>query len=61
MRGAAQPPFLPDLAPLDFSLFNQLKTTLILPVFENEEEPLDGVMRVLDRITRDELEFVFKG
>jgi hypothetical protein len=29
-------------------------------VFENEQELLDGIMRVLDRITRDELESVFE-
>jgi hypothetical protein len=29
-------------------------------VFENEQELLDGIMRVLDRITRGELESVFE-
>jgi hypothetical protein len=29
-------------------------------VFENEQELLDGIMRVLDRITRDELDSVFE-
>jgi hypothetical protein len=59
MRRASQPPFSPDLAPSDFHLFGKLKTTLMGSVFENEQEPLDGFMRVLDRITGDELESVF--
>jgi hypothetical protein len=29
-------------------------------VFENEQELLDGIMRALDRLTRDELESVFE-
>jgi BRCT domain type II-containing protein len=29
-------------------------------IFENEQELLDGITRVLDTITRDELESVFK-
>jgi hypothetical protein len=60
MRRAPQPPFSPDLAPLDFYLFGKLKTTLIRSVFENEQELLDGIMRVLDRITHNELKSVFE-
>jgi hypothetical protein len=59
MRRASQPPFSPDLAPSDFYLFSELKTTLMPSVFENGQELLDGTVRVLDRITRDELESVF--
>jgi hypothetical protein len=58
MRRALRPPFSLDLAPSDFYLFLKLKTTLMRSVFENEQEPLDGIMRVFDRITRDELESV---
>jgi hypothetical protein len=60
MRRALQSPFSPDLAPSDRHLFGKLKTTLMGPVFENEQELLDGIMRVLDRIRRDELESVFE-
>jgi hypothetical protein len=60
MRRASQPPFSPDLAPSDFYLFGKLKTTLMRSVFENEQRLLDGIMKVLDRITRDELESVFE-
>jgi hypothetical protein len=28
--------------------------------FENEQELLDGIMRFLDRVTRDEVESIFK-
>jgi hypothetical protein len=59
MRKAPQPPFSPDLAPSDFYLFCKLKTTLMRSVLENEQELLDEIMRVLYRITRDELESVF--
>jgi hypothetical protein len=57
---ASQPPFSPDLAPSAFYFFGKLKITLKGSVFENEQEVLDGIMRVLDRITRDELGSVFK-
>jgi hypothetical protein len=60
MRRAPQPPFSPDLAPSDFYRFGKLKTTLMGSVFENEQELLDGVTRILDGITRDELESVFE-
>jgi hypothetical protein len=33
---------------------------LIGSVFEDEQELLDGIMRLLDRITRDELESIFE-
>jgi hypothetical protein len=60
MRRAPQPPFSPNLAPSDFYLFGKLKTTLMRSVFENEQELLDGIMKVLDRIARGELESVFE-
>jgi hypothetical protein len=60
MRRAPQPPFSPDMAPSDFYRFSKLKTTLMESVFENEEKLFDGIMRVLDRITHDELESVFE-
>jgi hypothetical protein len=60
MRRSLHPPFSPDRAPSDFHLFTKLKTPLIRSVFENEQELLNGVMRVLDKITRDELESVFE-
>jgi hypothetical protein len=60
MRRTHQPPFSPNLAPPDFYLFAKLKTTFIGSAFENEQELLDGIMMVLDRITRDELESVFE-
>jgi hypothetical protein len=60
MRRAPQPQVSPDLAPSDFYLFGKLKMTLMGSVFANEQELLDGVTRVLDGITRDELESVFE-
>jgi hypothetical protein len=57
MRRAPEPPFSPDLAPSDFG---KLKTTLMGSVFENEQELLDGIMRVIDKIARDEFESVFE-
>jgi hypothetical protein len=60
MRRDRQPPFSPDLAPSDFYLFGKLKTTLMGSVFGNEQKLLDVIMRVFDRITRDELESVFE-
>jgi hypothetical protein len=60
MKRVPQPPFSPDLALSDFSLFGKLETRLMGSVFENEQELLDGIMRVLDRITHDGLESVFE-
>jgi hypothetical protein len=60
MRRIPQPPFSPDLAPSNFYLFGKLKTMLMGSVFENEQELLDGIMRVLDRIPGGELESVFE-
>jgi hypothetical protein len=60
MRRAPQPPFSPDLTPSDFSLFGELKTTLMRSAFENGQEFSDDIMKVLGRITRDELESVFE-
>jgi hypothetical protein len=51
---------LNEEGPSDFYLFGKLKTTLMGSVFENEQWPLDGIRRVLDRITRDELESIFE-
>jgi hypothetical protein len=59
MRRAPQQPFSPDLVPSDFYLFAKLKTTLMGSVFENEQELSDGIMRVLERTMREELESVF--
>jgi hypothetical protein len=60
MMRAHQPPFSPNLAPSDFYLFGKLKTTLVRSVCDIEYELLDGIMRVLDRITRDELASIFE-
>jgi hypothetical protein len=60
MRMAPHPPSSPDLAPSDFYLFSQLKTTLMRSVFENEQELLDGIKRVLDKVKCDELESIFE-
>jgi hypothetical protein len=60
MRRAPQPLFSPDLAPSNFYVFGGPKTTLTRSVLESEQELLDGIMRILDRITRDEFESVFE-
>jgi hypothetical protein len=57
---APQPPFSPDLAPSEFYLFGQLKATLMRSAFENEQEISDGIIRVSDVITCDDLESVFE-
>jgi hypothetical protein len=54
MKRAVQPPFSRELAPSDFDLFGRLKTELNGAELEDERELLDGVMRVLNGITRDE-------
>jgi transposase len=59
MKRAPHPTFSPDLAPSDCYLFGKLKTALSGAEFEDEHEPLDSVMEVLNGITRNELESVF--
>jgi hypothetical protein len=60
MKSASHPPFSLGLAPSDFSLFGKLKSESNGVEFEDERELLDAVMGVLNGITRDELESVFK-
>jgi hypothetical protein len=60
MRRAPQPPSSPNLAPSDFYFLGKCRTTWIRSGFEKEQKLLDGIMRVLDRITLDEIESVFE-
>jgi histone-lysine N-methyltransferase SETMAR len=59
-KRAPHPPFSPELAPSDFSLFGKLKMALNGTEFEHEHELLDGVMEVFNGITLDELESAFE-
>jgi hypothetical protein len=45
IKGAFHPPFPPDLARFDFSLFGKLKTTLMGDELGDERQLLDKVMR----------------
>jgi histone-lysine N-methyltransferase SETMAR len=56
---APHPAFSPDLAPSDFYLFGKLKMALIGAAFA-DNELLQGVMEVLNEISREELEAVFE-
>jgi hypothetical protein len=60
MKRAPHPAFSPDLAPSDFYLFGKIKTALIGAEFESEQELLDGVLGVVNAISREELEGVFE-
>jgi hypothetical protein len=60
MKRAPQPPFSPDLAPSDFYLLGKLKMALTEAEFEDEHQLLDGVMEVLNEVTRDDPESVFE-
>jgi hypothetical protein len=53
------PAFSPDVMPLDFQLFGKLKITLMGAVFA-DGELLQGVMEVLNGISRERLEAVFE-
>jgi hypothetical protein len=53
------PPLSPDLAPSDFSLFGKMNTVLMGATFEDADPLFQGVMDVLHRIPRDEVEAVF--
>jgi hypothetical protein len=57
---APHPAFSPDLEPSDFCLFGKLKMALIGAIFANNDELLQGVMEVLNGISREELDVVFE-
>jgi histone-lysine N-methyltransferase SETMAR len=56
---ASRPAFSPDLAPSDFYLFGKLKMALMGAAFA-DDELLQGVMEVLNGISREELEEIFE-
>jgi histone-lysine N-methyltransferase SETMAR len=60
MKRAFHPPFSPDLAISDFYLFDKLEIALMWEKFGDECGILDDVMRLLDDISRDELEAIFE-
>jgi hypothetical protein len=60
MKRAPHPAFSTDLAPSDFYLFGKIKTALMGSEFEREQSLLDGVLRVINPISREELEYVFE-
>jgi hypothetical protein len=59
MKRAPHPPFSLDLAPPDFYLFGNVKTTLMGAEFEGKYDIFDRIMGALNPIPRDELEAVF--
>jgi hypothetical protein len=60
MKRAPHPVFSPDLAPWDFYLFGKIKTALMRSEFESERSLLDGVLGVINTISREELEALFE-
>jgi hypothetical protein len=58
--GAPHPAFSAGVVPLDFILFGTLKTVLIGAAFADNDELLQGVMEVLNGISREDLEAVFE-
>jgi hypothetical protein len=60
MKRAPHPAFSPDLAPPDFHLFGKIKTALMGAAFDSEQSLLDGVLGVVNAISREELESVFE-
>jgi histone-lysine N-methyltransferase SETMAR len=61
MKRAPHPAFSPDLAPSDFYLFGKIKTALMGAAFRSEQSLLDGVLGVVNAISREELESVFEA
>jgi hypothetical protein len=57
---AVHPAFSPDLALSDFYLFGKLKMALIDAALA-EDELLQGVMEVLNGISREEFETILKN
>jgi transposase len=56
-----QPPYSPDLAPLDLWLFGRIKTGLAGRSFAEPEALLEGVREFLEGIPAVELAVVFEG
>jgi histone-lysine N-methyltransferase SETMAR len=57
---APHPTFSPDLASSDFYLFGKLKMALMGAAFTNDDELLQGVIEVLNGISREGFEGVFE-
>jgi hypothetical protein len=60
MKRATHPAFSPDLTASDFYLFGKIKTALMGSELESEQSLLDGVLGVVNAISREELEAVFE-
>jgi hypothetical protein len=61
MKRPPHPALSPDLAPSDFYLFGKIETALMRSKFENEQELLDGVLGVVNAISRDAFGGVFEA
>jgi hypothetical protein len=57
---APHPAVSPEWAPSDFYLFGKLKVALLVAAFADDEECLQGVMEVLNGISREEFEAVYE-
>jgi hypothetical protein len=60
MKAAPHPPHSPDLVPSDFCLFGYIKGCLACISFENADELLESVRRVLAGIEKVTLRVVFR-
>jgi hypothetical protein len=60
MKRAPHPAVSPALAPSDFYLFGKIKTALMGSEVESEQSLLDGVLGVMNAISREELKAVFE-
>ena len=56
IKTVPQPPYSPDLAPCDFSLFPKLRGCR----YETIEEMKEAVMKVIDTITQEDFHGVFQ-
>jgi hypothetical protein len=60
MKRAPHPPYSPDLAPCNFSLFGSVKGRLASASFEEPDQPLQTIDAIFQLIEKATLERVFQ-
>ena len=60
IKTVPQPPFSPDLAPCDFSLFPNLKENLRGCRYETIEEIKEAVTKVINTLTQEDFHWAFQ-
>jgi hypothetical protein len=61
LKRLPHPPYSPDISPWDFYLFGKVKGPLIRQEIPDEISLLDAVAEILNGLSTDEMQCVFRG